>query len=147
MRLINENIISLNQKGNKTNTNVSFFNNNICNFSIENNLPKDWIEFGFLNDLSQINQMGFCITVSKDKENKFDKLAQEFRKEFNRKGNSKNGNFITLYSQQLVVSNKKNGYLTEEEFQNKIREEIEKLFGDKNSVYHKVVSFILNYRF
>ena len=134
-------------KGNKSNTNVSFFNNNICNFSIENNLPKDWIEFGFLNDLSQSNQMGFCITVSKDKENKFDKLAQEFRKEFNRKDNSKNGNFITLYSQQLVVSNKKNGYLTEEEFQNKIREEIEKLFGDKNSAYHKVVNFILNYRF
>ena len=129
------------------NTNAIFYNNNVCNFALENGFAKDWIEFGFNNDLKSNNQMSFYLTISKDKENKFKKFIEDFRKEFDRKDKSKDGASYVTFSERLLASNKKNGYLTEEEFQNKIREIITNLFEDENSIYNRYVNFILNYRF
>ena len=134
-------------KSDMANVFVVFFNNKVCNFALENGFAKDWIEFGFNNDLNSNNQMSFYLTISKDKENKFKKFIEDFRKEFDRKDKSKDGASYVTFSERLLASNKKNGYLTEEEFQNKIREIITNLFEDKDSIYNRYVNFILNYRF
>ena len=134
-------------KSDMANVFVVFFNNKVCNFALENGFAKDWIEFGFNNDLNSNNQMSFYLTISKDKENKFKKFIEDFRKEFDRKDKSKDGASYVTFSERLLASNKKNGYLTEEEFQNKIREIITNLFEDKDSIYNRYVNFILNYKF
>ncbi len=134
-------------KSDMANVFVVFFNNKVCNFALENGFTKDWIEFGFNNDLNSNNQMSFYLTISKDKENKFKKFIEDFRKEFDRKDKSKDGASYVTFSERLLASNKKNGYLTEEEFQNKIREIITNLFEDKDSIYNRYVKFILNYKF
>lgn len=144
--IINNNV-GLTLKENKANVFISFFNNEVCDFALRNGLPKEWIEFGFSNDLSNNNQMSFYVTIDKDKDNKYINFVQDFRKFFNRADRSKKGDFVTFYSQQLVASNKTKGFIKEQEFQNKIREEVNNLFENKNSEYHKIVDFILNYKF
>ncbi len=126
------------------NTNAIFYNNNVCNFALENGFAKDWIEFGFVN---AANKMVFYVSISKDKDNKFKKLVADFRKEFTWDDNSKQDAIFVSFNKTLLSSNKKNGYLTEEEFQNKIREIITNLFEDKDSIYNRYVNFILNYKF
>lgn len=126
------------------NTNAIFYNNKVCNFALENGFAKDWIEFGFVN---AANNMVFYISISKDNDNKFKKLVADFRKEFTWDDKSKQDATYVSFNKTLLASNKKNGYLTEEEFKNKIREIITNLFEDKDSIYNRYVNFILNYKF
>ena len=124
---------------------VVFYNNEIQNICVSNNLPKDMFEFGVSND--PFNTMSFYFAVIKDKEKKYVEFCKKFREKFNREDKSKNADFVTLYSKRFVVSNKDSGYLTETQFQEKIKEEFVNLLNDKNSIYYQIVEFIKAYKF
>ena len=102
---------------------------------------------GYTIDLVEYRNPEANNAILEGAENKFIKFVEDFRKSFCKKDKSKDGASYITFSKRLLASNKKNGYLTEEEFQNKIREIITNLFEDENSIYNRYVNFILNYKF
>lgn len=144
-RDIINNTCGIDLKSEKANSFVVFYNNEIQNICVSNNLPKDMFEFGVSND--PFWTMSFFFTIGKDKEKRYMNFCKEFREKFERKDRSKDANFVTLYTERFVVSNKTGGYLTETQFQEKIKEEFENLLNDKNSIYYQIVEFVKDYKF
>lgn len=130
-------------KSEKANTFVVFYNEDVQNICVKNNLPKTFFEFGISND--PYTAMSFYFTVERDKNERYVEFCKSFREKFNRKDKSKNGNFVTLYEERMIVSNKTSGFLKEQEFQQQIKNVFENLLNDKNSIYNKIIDFIKEY--
>lgn len=131
---------SLNQ-----NTYIWFTQKEVSDKCLNNNLPEDWLEFCLSNE--PYNVLAVQFVVNSDKENKWLKFSQEFRKHFNIVDKSKNSNYAILSTETVVLSNKNSGYLTEQEFQDEIKEKLNKYFTDPNSSYFKILDFVKNYKF
>lgn len=138
-----KNYCNIELKSEKANTFVSFLNNDIQNMCVKNNLPKTFFEFGISND--PYNAMSFYFKVERDKNQKYIDFCKKFREKFNRTDKSKNGDFVTLYEERMIVSNKTSGFLKETEFQEQIKIVIENLFNDSKSIYNQIVDFIKGY--
>lgn len=122
-----------------------FTNNEVCAHLQKHGLKQDMILFYLDNEPH--NKMSFCMCVDKDTKNKYKQFAVSFREVFNRKDKSRNADYIVLYKEPLLISDKARGYLTEKEFQNQMRYVMKDLFETKDSVYYKIVDFILKYNF
>ncbi|MGN0961591.1 MAG: hypothetical protein ACI4PF_05280, partial [Christensenellales bacterium] len=132
-------------KSEKANTFIWFCNNEISDILVKNNLPKDWLEFCIANE--PFKNLIISLTVNKDKGKRYIRFCETFRKLFERKDNSKNGDYMQIYSQTLISSNKTSGYLTEEDFQANIPIKLNDFFENKQSDYFKIIDFIINYDF
>lgn len=107
------------------------------------NLPKNYLQFCLSNEPYNVMSMQFVI--NKDKENKHVKFSEEFRREFNRVDKNKDATYAILLTENLVVSNKNAGYLTEKQFQEMILLKLKQFFTDKDNTYQKIIDFVLNY--
>ena len=130
-------------KSEKANTFVVFYNEDVQKICANNNLPKSFFEFGISND--PYTAMSFYFTVEKDKDGRYIEFSKKFREKFNRKDKSKNGNFLTLYEERMIVSNKTSGFLKEAEFQEQIKVAFENLLNNAKSIYNEIVYFIKEY--
>lgn len=130
-------------KSEKANTFVVFYNEDVQKICAKNNLPESFFEFGISND--PYTAMSFYFTVEKDKDGKYVDFSKKFREKFNRKDKSKNGNFLTLYEERMIVSNKTSGFLKESEFQEQIKVAFENLLNNAKSIYNEIVYFIKEY--
>lgn len=130
-------------KSEKANTFVVFYNEDVQKICAKNNLPESFFEFGISND--PYTAMSFYFTVEKDKDGRYVDFSKKFREKFNRKDKSKNGNFLTLYEERMIVSNKTSGFLKESEFQEQIKVAFENLLNNAKSIYNEIVYFIKEY--
>ena len=133
---------TLSLKSERANAFVVYTHKDISAHLVNNGLSGNAIEFGIANEPYYV--MGFYITVDSVHKD----FISDFRKQFDRIDNSKSdSSYKVIYSCNLVISNKKQGYLTEAEFQSKIQSSMKEFFEDESSEYHKIVDFILNYKF
>lgn len=130
-------------KSEKANTFVVFYNEDVQKICAKNNLPESFFEFGISND--PYTAMSFYFTAEKDKDGRYVDFSKKFREKFNRKDKSKNGNFLTLYEERMIVSNKTSGFLKESEFQEQIKVAFENLLNNAKSIYNEIVYFIKEY--
>lgn len=144
-REIVKKIDGLELKSEGQNTFVSITQKELSSVSLKNGLGKDWLSFCISNEPFNVMSMQFVIEY--DKGEKYKKFAKEFREKFDRTDNHKGGDYEHLLTETLVVSNKTSGYLTEEEIQEKIKEELVKFFTDPNSKYFQILDFVRNYKF
>lgn len=127
------------------NTFVWLVQKELSSISQNNGLKSDWLEFCISNEPFRVMSMQFVINY--DSGEKYKKFAKEFREQFGRSDKSKDSTYAILFTENLVVSNKTSGYLTEEEIQEKIKEELVKFFTDPSSTYFKILDFVRNYKF
>lgn len=123
---------------------ITFLNNEIATIMTKNNLPKNLFTFGISNE--PYNKMYIYVEMLKEG-NYYKRFYEEFREVFPKEDKSKEANYIVIFMKNCVISNKKEGYLTEEQFHKKISESLKYFFEDNNSVHFKIVEFIKNYKF
>lgn len=127
------------------NTFIWFFNDTLKDLCLKNNMPKNWLSFCLCNE--PYNKFEIQFVIDHDDNNKYIDFSQKFRETFKREDRSKNSTYSVLLTQTLVVSNNNSGYLTEEQFQNKIKEELSNYFSNPDSTYFKIIDFVKNYKF
>lgn len=127
------------------NTFVWLVQKELSRISQNNGLKGDWLEFCIANEPFNVMSMQFVINY--DSGEKYKKFAKEFREKFERADKNKGSTYAILFTETLVVSNKTSGYLTEEEIQEEIKEELVKFFTDPSSTYFKILDFVRNYKF
>lgn len=111
----------------------------------KNNLSPKYLQFCLSNE--PYNVFGIQFVINKDQENRHIKFSNDFRKKFNRVDKNKDADYAILLSENLVVSNKSTGYLTENQFQEEIMKKLKQIFSDKNSTYNEIINYVLNYEF
>lgn len=127
------------------NTFIWFFNNTLKDLCLKNNMPKNWLSFCLCNE--PYNKLEIQFVIDHDDNKRYIEFSQKFREAFKREDRSKNSTYSVLLTQTLVVSNNNSGYLTEEQFQGKIREELSNYFSNPDSTYFKIINFVKNYKF
>lgn len=108
-------------------------------------LPENFIHIELSNDPYHKFNVVFRVLKINDIYKNF---TTEFNKCFNKSNNpEKNGAYRIFYTKTLASNTKKDGYITEKQFQEKIVEELKEFFENETSDYFKIIDFIKKYNF
>lgn len=122
------------------NTYVDFFDTEIRELSLSRINKEDVVYFEF------VNRGGWTITfrviVNKYENDKSKEFIEKFKKHFSTNRLEKKDAAYKCFAMESILKIDKKSNLTEEEIHKLIRNNMEKLLDDKNSLYFQIVDFV-----